>query len=86
MIRNSTHLNYHEIFFDRKPSTALPGGSKKRRRWAREQAPAAAPRGANRVADQPFAIIDIPDVHLLVLADIRCIAQVLIDRARALVM
>jgi hypothetical protein len=66
MIRNSTHFNNLEIFFDRKPQLPFPEVQRSAAGGAANRHHAAAPRGANSVADQSFAIVDIPDVHLLV--------------------
>jgi hypothetical protein len=40
---------------------------------------------ADCVGDEPLAIVDVPDVDLLVLANIGDLEQILVDRARPLV-
>ena len=59
-------------------------GASRRRAVERDDATAAF--GTDRVGDEALAIGDVPDVHLLVLADVGRIEQVVVDRARAFVM
>jgi hypothetical protein len=42
---------------------------------------AAAPLALDGVGDEAFAVVDVPDVNLLVLGDVGCVQQVFVDGA-----